>query len=69
MSECYCNEGGICHPCFDEKCNRVKDLEKENAELREAICIHVRECMDTSGIDTDAEAVIYFKNTFNEVNY
>ena len=44
----------------------VEQLEKENAELKEAICIHVRECMDTSGIDNDQEAVIAFKNTFNE---
>ena len=46
-----------------------KQLEKENAEMREAICIHVRECMDTGGIDNDQDAVIAFKNTFSEENY
>jgi hypothetical protein len=47
----------------------VKDLERQLAEAREAICIHVREHMDCGGIDNDDEAVIYFKNTFNEKNY
>jgi transposase-like protein len=43
--------------------------ESQLAEAREAICIHVREHMDCGGIDNDDEAVIYFKNTFNEKNY
>jgi hypothetical protein len=49
-----------------EQNNKLQD---ENAELREAICIHVRECMDTGGIDNDQDAVIAFKNTFSEENY
>ena len=59
---CACEPEGVCRHCFEQ-------LEKENAELREAICIHVRECMDTGGIDNDQDAVIAFKNTFSEENY
>ena len=22
--ECNCNEGGICHPCYDSKCDQLK---------------------------------------------
>jgi hypothetical protein len=54
---------------IDELNIKNDDLKEENAELREAICIHVREHMDCGGIDNDDEAVIYFKNTFNEKNY
>ena len=45
------------------------ELIKELDEAREAICIHVREHMDTAGIENDDDAVIYFKKTFNEENY
>ena len=48
---------------------KCADLERQIEEAREAICIHVRECMDTSRIDNDEEAILYFKNTFNEENY
>ncbi|MCP4055186.1 MAG: hypothetical protein GY739_19525, partial [Mesoflavibacter sp.] len=38
-------------------------------EAREAMCIYVREHVDNEEIETDEQAVIYFKNTFNEKNY
>ena len=47
----------------------AQELEKENKELKEAICIYVREHGDVSGIDNDKHAVTYFQNTFNENNY
>jgi len=74
MSECKrnnCEEEAACS-YNNDYCSstcEIMQLRAENKGLREAICVHVREHMDTSGIDNDNEAVIYFKNTFNENNY
>ena len=56
------------NPCVCTE-NKIKALERQLAKAREAICIYVREFMDTSGLDNDEDAVLYFKNTFNEENY
>jgi len=41
MSECYCNEGGICPPCFDSKCDesraRKKEIERLNVFISEIV--------------------------------
>ena len=37
MDNCTCAEWGICHNCYDEKCDEVKKLKAENAELKDFI--------------------------------
>ncbi len=47
---------------------KIQHLERQLEEAREAMCIYVRE-HSCEGIENDDDAVIYFKNTFNEKNY
>ena len=47
----------------------VSHLERQLKEAREAMCIYVREHVGNEEIETDEQAIIYFKNTFNEKNY
>jgi len=37
VDNCGCYEGGICHPCYNQKCDEVKDLQKENEDLKEKL--------------------------------
>lgn len=53
---------------YDSLCGHAEDLERQLEEAREAMCIYVREHR-CEGIENDDDAVIYFKNTFNEKNY
>ena len=66
MSEIYVCRCGASYQSVNHTCNMLR---RQLAEAREAICIYVREHMDTAGIENDDDAVIYFKNTFNEENY
>jgi|10_taG_2_1085330.scaffolds.fasta_scaffold172881_3 hypothetical protein len=55
--------------CYESVIERNIDLQRQLEEAREAMCIYVREHVDNEEIETDEQAVIYFKNTFNEKNY
>lgn len=37
MSECYCNEGGLCNNCYDAKCDENNKLTKKVERLENAI--------------------------------
>ena len=64
----YIDSLEILHKENDELLETCADLERQLEEAREAMCIYVRE-HSCEGIQNDDDAVIYFKNTFNEKNY
>jgi len=54
MSECYCNEGGICNSCYDAKYEQNNELTKKVERLEKAIWANSHEeyCSSPKGVQT-----------------